>query len=132
MANDALDEIERLIGRLGQEFGAELAGVPVDVIDAGDAFVVRADLPGYAPAEIDVSLADDRTLEITAARGAPEDVDGRYVTRERRQRTASRTVALPAGVEGDDAAADYDAGVLEVRLAKRAAGDAGDTDIPVS
>lgn len=130
MAEDAFDEIERLFGRWSQEFGTELAGVPTDVIETGDAVVVRADLPGYDADDVDVTLTDDRTLEISAAREAP-DVEGRYVTRERRQRTASRTVSLPASVDAEGTTADYEAGVLEVRLEKRTADDEDGEDIPV-
>lgn len=130
MANDALDEIERLFGLMSQQFGVELAGVPADVIDEGDAFVVRADLPGYAAADVDVTLTDGRTLRITAER-ARDETDGRYVRRERRQRTADRTVTLPEPVAASSAMADYDAGVLTVRLAKRA-DDGSGTDVPVS
>lgn len=132
MAKDAFDEIERLFGRWSQEFGTELAGVPTDVVETGDAVVVRADLPGYDGDDIEVTLADDRTLKITASREAPDAVDGRYVTRERRQRTASRTVSLPANVDGEGTTADYEAGVLEVRLEKRTSDDQAGTDIPVN
>ena len=130
MANDAFDEIERVFGLLGQQFGTALAGVATDVIDEGVAFVVRADLPGYRPDDIDVTLRDPRTVRITATRDGHE-AEGRYVRRERRQHTADRTVSLPEPVERDGTSADYDAGVLEVRLAKQVTGD-DDTHIPVS
>lgn len=131
MANDALDEIERVFGLLSEQFGTELAGVATDVIDEGDAFVVRADLPGYQSENIDVTLGDPQTVQITATRTGYE-TDGRYVRRERRQQTANRTVSLPEPVESEGTSADYDAGVLTVRLAKQVADGDDDTDIPVS
>ncbi|SFS12127.1 HSP20 family protein [Halomicrobium zhouii] len=132
MATDPLDEIERVFGLLSQQFGTELAGVPTDLIDEGDAYVVRADLPGYRPDDVDVSLPDARTLRITASRSG-DQAEGRYVRRERRQHTAERTVSLPEPVVGADARANYDAGVLTVRLAKpRDDGDDDETDIPVN
>lgn len=131
MAKDAFDEIERVFGLLSQQFGAELAGVAADVIDEGDAFVVRADLPGYEADDVDVALSDARTVRITATREGHQ-TDGRYVRRERRQHTADRTVSLPEPVEGEGTSADYDAGVLTVRLPKQVADGDGETDIPVS
>lgn len=131
MANDAFDEIERVVGLLSQQFGTELAGVATDLIDEGDAFVVRADLPGYQSDDIDVTLSDPRSLRITATRES-DGTEGRYLRRERRQHTADRTVSLPDPVESDGTSADYDDGVLTVRLAKQSADHDADTDIPVS
>lgn len=131
MAKDAFDEIERMFGLLSQQFGTELAGVAADVIDEGEAFVVRADLPGYDADDIDVTLTDARTVRITATRER-DQTDGRYVRRERRQHTADRTVSLPDPVEGEGTSANYDAGVLTVRLARQVADSDDETDIPVS
>ncbi len=131
MAQDPLDEIERMFGLMSEQFGTKVGGVPVDVIDDGDALVVRLDLPGYDPGDVDVTLSDDRTLRVTGER-SPDEADGRYVKRERRQRTADRTVSLPGSVEGEAASANYAAGVLTVRLPKRAAEGADGTDIPVN
>lgn len=127
---DPLEDIERVFGLLSQQFGTELAGVPTDVVDAGDAFVVLADLPGFDREAIDVTLSEGRTVEIAATRERDDDVDGRYVRRERRRRAADRTVTLPAAVEPDGAAATYEDGVLRVRFPKASSDDEGET-IPV-
>lgn len=132
MGNDALDEIERMFGLMSEQFGVQRSAVPVDVVDEGDAYVVRADLPGYDADDVDVRLTDSRTLRITAAREDGEEVDGRFVTRERRQRAADRTVTLREPVETDETTASYDAGVLSVRLAKRTGDEESGTDIPVN
>lgn len=130
MADDALDEIERVFGLLSEQFGVQVGSVPVDLIDEGDAFVVRADLPGYDAEDVDVTLRDPRTVRITASRER-ERAEGRYVRHERRQHTADRTVSLPDAVDADDASATYDAGVLTARFAKRADESDEGTDVPV-
>jgi len=84
MATDPFDDRERVFGLVSQQFGTELAGVPTDLVDEGEAYVVRADLPGYRPDDVDVSLRDARTLRITASR-REDQPDGRYVRHERRQ-----------------------------------------------
>lgn len=120
-----------MVGLMSEQFGTQRSGVAVDVIDDGDAFDVRADLPGYDAEDIDVTLQDSRTVRITAVRDG-DDVDGRYVTRERRQRTADRTVTLPDAVASEETHADYDAGVLTVHLAKQSGDSEDGTDIPVN
>ncbi|PSQ60043.1 MAG: heat-shock protein [Halobacteriales archaeon SW_9_67_25] len=129
---DPFDDMERLFDQL-TDFGGTLGDdVPVDVRDEGDAFVVLADLPGYAAEDIDVQLADGRRLTVTATRESESTAEeGTYVRRERPRGTTSRTVALPEAVDENATEASYDDGVLTVRLGKRTAGEAG-TDIPVN
>lgn len=129
MPDDAFDELDRLFGLMSEQFGTKRTSVPIDVVDDGDAFVIRADLPGYAADDVDVTLRDARRVRIRAAREGREH-EGRYLRHERRQRTADRTVGLPDPVDPDETTATYDAGVLTVRLAKRT-GDGDGTDVPV-
>ncbi len=128
---DPFDEMERLFDQL-TEFGGAVGGdVPVDVRDEGDAFVVLADLPGYAVDDIDVQLAEDRRLTLAASRETDHTGEANYVRRERPRGGTTRTVTLPEAVDEDATEASYDDGVLRVRLGKRTAGDEG-TDIPVN
>lgn len=127
---DPFAEIEQLFEQFSG-FSDPLGGrIPVDVLDTTDELVVHADLPGRSADEVDVRLEDDRTLLIEAE---PEesDVEGRFVTRERTNEGLSRTVALPAAVDGSATEASYDRGVLTVRLPKLT-GDSDGTDIPVN
>ncbi|MFB6152139.1 MAG: Hsp20/alpha crystallin family protein [Haloarculaceae archaeon] len=138
---DPFEDIEELIdavtGGMGPGMSPGTGGrLPVDVADAGDAFVVVADLPGYDADDIDVTLSDDTTLSIAAERETGseneyEDIEGaeRYVTRERRRESVNRRVGLPEPVEEGEAGASFDGGVLTVTLPKRGGGDG--TDIPV-
>jgi len=127
--NDPFGEIERLFDQFGLDL--EGGGVAVDVFDAGDAVEVTADLPGYETDDIDVQLQDGRRLTITAeAKSESEREEGRYVTRERRRQSTSRTVRLPEAVDESGTEATYTNGVLTVRLPKAEHGEG--TDIPVS
>jgi HSP20 family protein len=119
-SDDPFAEIERLFDRVTEGLGAgglaDLAPVPVDVVETADEVVVSADLPGYDADDIDVTL-DGRTLTIRAERTGEETQHaGQYVRRERRHDEASRSVTLPAEVVEADASADYADGVLTVRL----------------
>lgn len=133
MASDnPFTEIERLFDELTTT-GMGDASVSVDVLDAGDAFEVTADLPGYETADIDVQLLDGRRLRIAADRDTEhEQRDGDFVTRERRRQSVSRTVSLPAAVDESEPEAAYTNGVLTVRLPKVEPDDEEGTDIPVN
>lgn len=131
---DPFSEIERAFDMLGDQFGVDLGSIPVDIIDEGDAFVVRADLPGYDSEDIDVQLVEERKLTLSASASQEhETTDGNYIQRERREQSASRTVGLPEAVNEEETNASYEDGVLTVRLAKvgRHEEDEG-TDIPVN
>lgn len=137
MPRNPFDEIERMFDRMSSQFdpaeGGGLGGsVAVDVEDAGDEYVVTADLPGYDRADIDVQLAGERltvSADHTDATTA-EEQDGRYVRKERRQRSVSRTVRLPGTVDEDDTEAEYNNGVLTVTLPKAGVDDGH--DIPIN
>lgn len=119
-SDDPFAELDRLYERLTEGLTpgglAALAPVPVDVAETDGEVVVTADLPGYASDDIDVTV-DDRTLTIEAERDEDETAArGRYIRRERRHRRVHRSVALPADVAEGEATADYEHGVLTVRL----------------
>lgn len=123
-------DIEQLFDQLSN-FGEPITrGLAVDVVDAGDELVVEADLPGRDPETIDVRLEDDRRLHIEAP-SPQEETEGRYVTRERARETLQRTVTLPAAVDDSETEADYQQGVLTIRLSKHTSDDDG-TEIPVN
>ena len=121
------DEVERLLERLDD---ARDGGLAVDVEDAGDAFAVRTDLPGFEKANIDVEV-QDRTVRVDAEHEADGgDADGDYVIRERTKQSASRSVTLPEAIEEDEASATFADGVLTVTLPKtNAGGDATSVDV---
>ncbi|WP_459192836.1 Hsp20/alpha crystallin family protein [Halosimplex sp. J119] len=129
---DPFGDIEELIDVMtgGMEAGGE---VPVDVADAGDEFVVVADLPGYDRDDVQVQLTDATTLSLSARRETEtvEEAD-RYVSRERTSQSVSRSVGLPEPVVETEASANYENGVLTVTLPKQTTGSDAGTDIPVN
>lgn len=135
--NDPFDDLERMFdvmsrqlgGGVGDPFGGD---VPVDLRETGDGYVLVADLPGYDPAAIDLTISDGQRVSLSASREREtETADGQFITHERHHETVSRTITLPEPVDEDATEAAYDAGVLTVRLPKREA-DEGGTDIPVN
>jgi HSP20 family protein len=138
---DPFKEIEELFEQLNSGF-ADLSGefeevgagggIHVDVADADDEIVVVADVPGFEPEDIDVSVSD-RQLRISAEHSAEteqEDEETHYYRRERTQRAVSRTVTLPTDVDEREASASYENGVLTIELPKT--GGEGGIDIEVN
>lgn len=124
--DDPLGDIEQFVEQFTGSLSAEIA---VDVLESDDEVVVLADLPGRDPADVEVHLEDDSALHIEAP--APEeDSDGEYVLQGRTRGTVSRTVRLPAVVDDSQTDAEYDRGVLTIRLGKPDGGDG--TEIPVT
>ncbi|WP_144799730.1 Hsp20/alpha crystallin family protein [Halorubrum depositum] len=132
------DEIEQFLGRtpfdVDRAWGRDLRTADVDVAEYDDEFVVVADLPGYDREQIDVRATDGR-LTITAERAETTrdgEADGdsaagetaRYLRRERRRESITRTVDLPSSVVEDEASATYRHGVLTVTLPKETDDDA--------
>ncbi|MFB6221320.1 MAG: Hsp20/alpha crystallin family protein [Halolamina sp.] len=135
---DPFEEIEELFEQLnagfsemGENFGEQLdGGIHVDVADADDAIVVTADVPGFDPDDIDVSVQDRRlTIAAEHSEAAEEDEAETYYRRERTKRAVSRTVSLPTDVDETAASASYENGVLTVELPK--AGSEEGVDIEV-
>ena len=113
------EEVNRLFGRtLGEGAGAAVWTPAVDVFDTKDAIVLKAELPGLKPEDIDIEI-DDNVLTIKGERRFQEAVeDGRYYRLERSYGHFSRSLTLPQGVRGDQVDAQFDQGVLEVRVPK--------------
>jgi len=135
-------DIEKLFEQLNsgfadmsEDFGEQPGGhgIHVDVADMGEQLVVSADVPGFDPADIDISVKD-RQLTIAAEHSESaesDEDDAHYYRRERTTRTTSRTVTLPTDVDESAASASYDNGVLTIELPKRDPEDDG-VDIEVN
>jgi HSP20 family protein len=105
--------------RAGQAL-ASVSGeqVAVDVLDAGDRYLLRASLPGVGPDDLDVT-AQGNLVTIHAERRAEEDVAGQqWVLRERRTGAFERSVTLPMAVNAEEASAHFEHGVLTLTLPK--------------
>jgi len=122
------DEIEQFFGRTpfggDHTWGRNGRTTDIDVAEYDDEFVVMADLPGYDHEDIDVR-ADDGRLTISAEHEDAEhgteheDTGRRYLRRERRHDSVTRSVELPGSVLESDATATFQNGVLTVRLPKQ-------------
>jgi HSP20 family protein len=90
----------------------------IDVIDKGNEIVIRADLPGYNPDNVEITVQENSVHirgEVTEEREVKE---GEYQVRERSYGSFARTIPLAAAIKPEEAKATFKNGVLEVILPK--------------
>ena len=103
----------------GGNGGAARRWMPaMDLVETGDHFVLRADLPGLGEDDVKVEL-EDNVLTVSGERRSEHDTQKEgYHRVERAFGTFSRSLTLPDGVNPEAVEANFDRGVLEVRIPK--------------
>jgi HSP20 family protein len=90
----------------------------VDVVERGDAYLLKAEVPGVAPQEIELSVENDvLTLRGERKYDNEETRDG-YRRVERRYGSFTRSFVLPKGTNLDSIEAKIESGVLTVTIPK--------------
>jgi HSP20 family protein len=117
-------EVNRLFGSVfdaptGDGNGGSRRWIPaMDLVEEGDHYVLRADLPGLSEDDVKVELEDD-VLTISGERKSEhEERKEGYHRVERASGRFSRALTLPQGVDPDGIEAHFKNGVLEVRVPK--------------
>src|ERR687896_2762044 len=91
---------------------------PMDLVEAEDHFVLKADLPGLAEGDVNIEVQDG-TLTVSGERKAEHEQHERGFYRiERAFGSFNRSLTLPDGVDPDRIDASFHHGVLEVRIPK--------------
>ena len=113
-------EVDRLFDAfLGQsDRGSRRWVPPMDLVEADDHFVLKADLPGLSDDDVAIEVQDG-TLKISGERKEEHEKSERGWYRvERSFGTFSRSLTLPDGVDPNGIKAEFHDGVLEVRIPK--------------
>ena len=117
------EEMDQYFAQLGMDRGGQgtaagsgLFVPPVEVVERDGTLTVRADLPGMTKDDIRVDMTEN-ILTIAGERRAErkEKQDG-VVHSERRYGMFRRQIALPEGVNAEQATANFKDGVLEVKM----------------
>jgi HSP20 family protein len=121
-------ELDNLTSRLSQVFGSEMpmpanggTWLPaVNVEETGDGLVLTAEVPGMTAEDIEIELENNILTirgEKSFERTEGED-EKRYHVWERRQGSFQRSFTLPRTVRAEDIKAEYENGILTIRLPK--------------
>ena len=111
---DMRQRFDRLLGDLGD---GERGWMPaVDMVREDGELVVRAEVPGIKPEEIEIK-AEEGVLTISGRHEETEEEKGKhFVRRERRYGAFARSMALPEGVDPKTIKAHTHDGLLEVTI----------------
>jgi HSP20 family protein len=91
---------------------------PMDLVEAEDHFLLKADLPGLGDEDVTIEVQDG-TLTISGERKSEHETREKgWYRLERSFGRFSRSLTLPEGVDADKIEASFDKGVLEVRIPK--------------
>lgn len=94
-------------------------GPHVDVSETADEVVVKAEIPGVNPKNLDVSLSED-LLTIKGEKREEEKKEGEnYFRMERSYGSFSRSIQLPATVDLERVKATGKDGVVTIKLKKK-------------
>jgi HSP20 family protein len=117
-------DIDRLFSRIFDEFRVPTAistsrVLPtIDLEETKDNLLVRADIPGMNPDDIDISVTED-TLRIKGEIRHEATNEGKnYYRSERRYGSFYREITLPCRIKTQEVSATYKNGVLHITLPK--------------
>ena len=88
----------------------------IELLQRGNEVVVRADLPGVRPEDVQVEVEQGLLVIAGERRNEFEDQREGYYRTERRYGSFQRAIPLPEGVNEDEIRATINQGVLEVAV----------------
>ena len=105
----------------GRSHGRALSGPlgwspSIDVFHRGNELVVRGDLPGMRPEDINVDVSDDAVTLSGERQDEHRDERNGVYRYERNYGSFYRTIPLPEGTITDQAKASFNNGVLEITI----------------
>ncbi|MFZ2448742.1 MAG: Hsp20/alpha crystallin family protein [Syntrophobacteraceae bacterium] len=112
-------EVNRLMSTFSPGKSPESGGVfpPANISEEGENLIIRAEMPGIAYEEIEVSV-EDESVTIRGERKVGTEEDVNYHRREREGGRFRRVLTLPSRIDPEQAAASFKNGILKVVLPK--------------
>lgn len=110
---DPFRELDTLTDALFDRHGAN--AMPVDLYRERDHYVLNADLPGFDPRSLDVSV-EDQLLTIRAERSVAGPTGAQWLANERPSVAFLRQFAVGDGIDADRVEASFTDGVLRLTI----------------
>ncbi len=90
-----------------------------DLVDKGDKYVLKAEMPGFAKEDVSLEVNKD-TLTFSAEKRAEEEEKGEdFLHRERTYSASQRTINFPEEIDPSKVEASMNDGILEVVAPKQ-------------
>ncbi|MFF4260921.1 Hsp20/alpha crystallin family protein [Streptomyces virginiae] len=118
MRTDPFREMDRIFQQLSGTTGtwSKPAVMPMDAYREGDAYVIAFDLPGVSTEAIDIDVERNMLTVKAERRPAAKDDTVQMELSERPLGVFSRQIMLADTLDTEHIEADYDAGVLTLRI----------------
>ncbi|HUX22075.1 MAG TPA: Hsp20/alpha crystallin family protein [Spirochaetia bacterium] len=117
--SDLLEGIDRVFASLpGNSFKSRTPSV--DIREEDDRYVLEAELSGLTEADVEVRVHEN-LLTVSSSTKESDDKATRYLLKERRSASFSRSFALPKDVDREKIDAAFKNGLLTLTLHKVAA-----------
>jgi len=121
-AMDAFEELSRFL-----DLGWDNAGLydhalspAVDLVESEDGFTLKADLPGVAKKDLELSVENNvLTIKGEKEGGKDEKKEKRFYRRETWSGSFRRTISLPQAADPGKVEAQLKNGVLTIQIGKR-------------
>lgn len=111
-------------GSVGSSFGSFIRFSATDIHETPEGFELQAELPGYDKKDINIEIADNRTLLLS---GSSQSHHGAYPLETnknpnywapRSSNSFQRSISFPVPINVSDIKASYENGVLKVYIPK--------------
>ncbi|WP_435971684.1 Hsp20/alpha crystallin family protein [Streptomyces sp. Qhu_M48] len=118
MRTDPFRELDRLAQQMTGTAGtwSRPSAVPMDAYREGDVYVIALDLPGVAPDAIDIDVERNMLTVKAERRPVAKSDDVQIELSERPLGVFSRQLMLADTLDTEKITADYEAGVLTLRI----------------
>jgi HSP20 family protein len=117
-------DMDRLLARFFDDFAVPFLGRAfkegpfIDLSETEDRLILRAEIPGVTPEDLDISISGDiLSLRGEARQGFVTEEEG-YRSTEREYGYFSRTIQLPCKVRIHEVKATYKDGLLSIDMPK--------------
>lgn len=94
---------------------------PVDIYETDDAFMLKAELPGFSKEDVSIEVQENRLIIRGERKRETEAKEEQYHRLERTYGRFERAFWLPTTVDTEQIQATFKDGVLELRLPKSSA-----------
>lgn len=115
--NQRQQELNRLFeSSFGRRLLSTQGSPSINIWTSEDSQIIRAEMPGFDPADIDIQVSADKFILSGEWKHDPAYEDAQNHRRERDVGKFSRSIQLPFMVDPDNVDVSYKNGVLEVKL----------------